>query len=591
MKVRCSHCNAAFAVDDAKVTGKKFAFDCPKCGNNVVIDNRSRTHSTASESQKAVLSGTGLDNNPVSFSNNIAAGLDDESSVNFPPVEEMGGASLNQSGSIMDDDFEDEIEPEIDLSVLQNLAGANQKNSVSDDDLLSSDFSSDIVEEDLSYAGHTAPVEDITGSSEDDDESLTIDLDSLDIDLAETEEVSAGESPDLMLVGNDLEDSERLSLPIEAIEAETSTGIPSDDEDESLTLDLESLDIPLEESTEFKEGEKIDDLSSRLSLEDAGLSIDDVESSEVIVPFDEEITADLAGAETEFEEEKPFSSESIINEIDEFVSAERPLCDEFNDEPLPEIDIDRFGGTSHITENDYAGSPAAPAEDQFLDIESRKKYDQYENDLNSYNAETIAASGGGYINFSIDYSFHYSRLRAVLRILLVYYITYIPYYVIGVIYSLISGVVGSLNQLLVLFSGKRERDFSLMQEQTLRFTSSLYASVLNVIEEKPPFGGKSNIDHQLQFRVIYPPNYSRILAFLRLSVVGILLLSLPHLILLLVMTVGMSLISVVSLFYTVFTGRWPSLLFDFMVRYLRYWTTINAYMCGLIDTYPSFRFE
>ncbi|HNX60812.1 MAG TPA: DUF4389 domain-containing protein, partial [Spirochaetota bacterium] len=272
------------------------------------------------------------------------------------------------------------------------------------------------------------------------------------------------------------------------------------------------------------------------------------------------------------------------------VSEERPLSDEFIDEELPEIDIDRYGG-SVPEESAFEKIPSAPAEDQFLDIESQKKFDQYESDLNRNDAESVAASGGGYINFSIDYSFHYSRIRALLRLLIVYHITFIPYYVIGFIYSLISGVVGALNQLLILFSGKRERDFSLMQEQTLRYLSSLYASLLNVIEEKPPFGGKSDIDHQLQFRIVYPPRYSRILAFMRLSIVGITILALPHLILLLVMTIGMSLISIISLVFTIFTGRWPSLLFDFMVRYLRYWTTINAYICGLIDTYPSFRFE
>ena len=53
----------------------------------------------------------------------------------------------------------------------------------------------------------------------------------------------------------------------------------------------------------------------------------------------------------------------------------------------------------------------------------------------------------------------------------------------------------------------------------------------------------------------------------------------------------MILIAFVSLVYTVIMGRWPSLTFDFMVRYLRYKANISAYVFGLIDTYPSFRFE
>ncbi len=587
MKVRCSHCNAAFAVDDAKVTGKKFAFDCPKCGNNVVIDNRVHSQSAAVDTMKTATASAEKNVFPEvadQFVPETAAAEDTSFGLNEP------GATDSISEEPGFDDFEEELEPEIDLSVLQNLQSSEKKGSLSDDDLLAADFSSDIIEEDLSSAGHTAPVEDITGSAAEEDESLTIDLDSLDIDLAEPEEVQAGASPDLTL-SEDSEESERISLPVEDIEAEAASVSGAEDEDESLTLDLDALDIPLEESTEFKEGEKIEEDTSRLSLGDAGLSVDDVESSEGVIPFDENITADLETPVPSFEdEEKPFSTESIVSDIDKFVSEERPLSDEFNDEELPEIDIDRYGG-SIPEESDFEKIPSVPAEDQFLDIESQKKFDQYEDDLNRYDAESVAASGGGYVNFTIDYSFHYSRIRALLRLLLVYYITFVPYYVIGFIYSLISGVVGALNQLLVLFTGNRERDFSLMQEQTLRYLSSLYASLLNVIEEKPPFGGKSDIDHQLQFRIVYPPRYSRILAFMRLSIVGITLLALPHLILLLVMTIGMSLIAIISLVFTIFTGRWPSLLFDFMVRYLRYWTAINAYICGLIDTYPSFRFE
>ena len=40
MIVKCSDCQASYSVDDSKVTNKKFGFSCPKCGANVIIDNR-----------------------------------------------------------------------------------------------------------------------------------------------------------------------------------------------------------------------------------------------------------------------------------------------------------------------------------------------------------------------------------------------------------------------------------------------------------------------------------------------------------------------------------------------------------------------
>ena len=130
-----------------------------------------------------------------------------------------------------------------------------------------------------------------------------------------------------------------------------------------------------------------------------------------------------------------------------------------------------------------------------------------------------------------------------------------------------------------------------MQEQTLRYGISLFASMLNIVEDKPGFGGKKDVDYQLQMCIVYPPKYSRFLSLLRLSVIGIYVASLPHIVLLSILTVGMLPISVISLLYTVIAGRWPSIMFDFMVRYFRYLTGVSAYIRGLVDTYPSFRFE
>ena len=131
----------------------------------------------------------------------------------------------------------------------------------------------------------------------------------------------------------------------------------------------------------------------------------------------------------------------------------------------------------------------------------------------------------------------------------------------------------------------------MLQEQSLRYGLSIYASLLNVVEDKPPFTGKKSVDYQLQFSVLYPPKYSRVLAFLRLTGVGIMVLALPHLLLFAVLSVGMVLICFVSLLFTIIAGHWPSLTFDFMVRYLRYSANIAGYVYGLVDTYPSFRFE
>ena len=390
------------------------------------------------------------------------------------------------------------------------------------------------------------------------------------------------------------------SLEIETLpEEEQTASASSDDDDESITLDLESLDIALEESDEIHPSQKVEEDESRLSLNDAGLTLDDVEAQGMTPeeePQDDELhlSLDEMNGGIDLDEINSFedteTASGIGDEIDAFTDQE-VISDSYTSDMLPEVDLERFGTIKESAESSFASAPAAPVEDQYLDIESKKGYSRYENDLRSYDTETTAASGGGYVNFSVDYAFHYSRLKAFLRLIGVYYFTFIPHIVVLGIYSAIAAVTGTINWILVLFSGSREKDFSMMQEQTIRYAHSLMASMLNVIEDKPSFAGKKNIDYQLQYSIVYPPSYSRFFAFLRLTGVGIIIAALPHLLLLAILSVGMMLISLVSLIYTVIMGRWPSMTFDFMVRYLRYSANISAFVFGLIDTYPSFRFE
>jgi len=52
MIVKCTNCEAAYSVDDSKVENKKFAFTCPKCSTENIIDNRVTV--SALSSKKAV---------------------------------------------------------------------------------------------------------------------------------------------------------------------------------------------------------------------------------------------------------------------------------------------------------------------------------------------------------------------------------------------------------------------------------------------------------------------------------------------------------------------------------------------------------
>jgi predicted Zn finger-like uncharacterized protein len=599
MKVKCSHCSTSYSVDDSKVTGKKFGFDCPKCGTNVVIDNRAKDEPAPAPavspeidfSDSALSSDFSFNEPAAELSASAPSDMDflnNELSSPFslneaaPADNSFSGALDSEPQTQIDDDFE----PEIDLSVLQN-------GNTLDDDILSADFSAGIPEEDLSLTSFSAPlsVEEIPSSVKSDslepeeDENITIDLNSLDIDLAEPEEMPIA---DFSSLDDNDPDSEKIIID-EAILAEASAtaSVHNDDDDESITLDLDSLDIPLEEDGTVKEGlsaVSVED-DTRLSLNDAGISFDQVaeENTEPLVVSDEDnfhLTLDEIDDSIDIDDINRFTEPALGSSFQP--EAELSIYEAMQDKPLPEVDIDRFATITSFTRD-------SADDDKFLDIENSQPEEDFS--AQDFNDEQVASVGGGYVDFSIDYALHYSRLKAALRLFGLYNIIFIPHLFVTIIYSIVSGIINFLNTLITLFSGSRERDFSLLQENFLRYSITLMASLVNVTEEYPAFGGRKDIDSQIQLNITYPPKSSRILAFMRLTVVSIVLAALPHLLLLTILSVGMSLISFFSLIFVIFAGRWPSIMFDFMVRYLRYLSSVSAYMSGLVDTYPSFRFE
>ena len=197
----------------------------------------------------------------------------------------------------------------------------------------------------------------------------------------------------------------------------------------------------------------------------------------------------------------------------------------------------------------------------------------------------------GSVNLSIDYSLRCSSLAALARLFGLYYIRLIPHLIVALIYTLVSIVVGALNWMLTLLGAGFQEDFLEIQENTLRYLISIDACAKGVVEDAPIFAGRKSIDHSIQFEIVYPVVFSRFLALLRLSVIGILLAVLPHLILLVVLSLGGIFIFLIGIISVFAIKRWPNVLFDFMVRYYRYAASVFSFIFGLVDKYPSFKFE
>lgn len=733
MIVKCTECHASYSVDDSKVDNKKFGFSCPKCGTNVIIDNRIKEpvefpdhemDDLARESREERVfhdnfSDTSLSSGPVESSSDdlgelIVDGsefdmdsadkprikddaspgttsdlegfdnMEDIGDINFDePVQKKKSGSSEESFALpLDDepltidDFESTGDLSLELSpedtgtisdfddeeihpkeegVRVNISEEDLLDNKDFDDLNSLDITDEDfkpLEEDVAQKSKTRagqPVSDelsfdddildtgesditeidldtdTAGSGETDaDESITIDLDSLDIQLEEATPAGKTEFSD---TSSSLADEKDISIDIEGSgdfdfnEELTSSvsedTVPSDaefnnidfdsvdesaierttetDDDQDLTLDLDSLDITLDEIEEFKEGVQVDD-DERLTIEDAGLTIDELESVKAEYT-EEEDDEDLKLSIDEIDPD--LRVEDLAPEISEL--GHEPLFEQISEDELPEIDFDQLDDEESLSSRDDTippfsmdtasgrSEPAAGITDKadYLDIETRERYESAL-DVDEEQRDTVPR---GIVNFSIDYSLRYSRIGAILRLLGLYHVALIPHFIILLIYSILSNIVGVFNWLIVLFTGQQVEDFSGVQEKTLRYMLATNACMTNTVEEPPQFTGQKNIDHSLQLNVIYPAKPSKNIAFLRLTGIGIVIVALPHIVLFTLLTLGSTIIALVGIISIIATGSWPNILFDFMVRYYRYAANVLAFLIGLVDKYPSFRFE
>ncbi|OHD68977.1 MAG: hypothetical protein A2W19_07070 [Spirochaetes bacterium RBG_16_49_21] len=693
MIVRCTSCNTAFSVDDGKVENKRFAFTCPKCDNENMVDNRKgrrrafNAPPAAAEAERGArkpaavgqrardeafadasvepadlppmddlsselplddyypeseldaqkIKALSREESPAATEMKLAPGGDESEKSVFEELgdisefksdtemikDEMESVSeIKDSGDFRESDIDellskdeqviiDEFEPLTEeaaaapgpdtKSPLEEEIKTEEvfpKDHTKEDESVTIDLDSldiDIDQEagDILKKKSEAPAESRdaearvrsadAGLPREDDENITIDLDTLDIDVEEEKQISEGESRSEL----DLDISDFSEETIKELEDTTEK---KDDED--LTLDLDSLDISLDESGETKEGEIVDE-DEKLTLEDAGLSLDDLTTDELSsVSGDLEKTPeeDITLSLDEIDESPGSNTiDRELEEVETILSEPAIAGDERIEDfdELSEIDLDEnleISGTDEMSESFSISEP----EDELIKIADRTEAWPKKGGLLEELSDIVPR---GAINFSIDYSIKYSRIGALLRLSGLYFIGLIPHYVAFFVYHLLSFILGFLNYIIIMFTGKNVEDFSEIQENSLRYLLSISSSLIGIVDETPVFAGRSNIDHPIQMRITYPPGYSRSLAFLRITIVGIILAAAPHLMVLILLGAVLPVLSLVGLLSVLVTGRWPHPLFDFMTRYHRYAAAVLAFSIGIIDEYPAFRFK
>lgn len=172
---------------------------------------------------------------------------------------------------------------------------------------------------------------------------------------------------------------------------------------------------------------------------------------------------------------------------------------------------------------------------------------------------------------------------------LVKWILLIPHYVLLVFLWLALLVLTIVAFFAILFTGRYPRGIFDFNVGVMRWgwRVSYYGYSALGTDRYPPFTLGEAPDYPARFEVAYPERLSRGLVLVKWW-----LLAIPHYILVGIFTRG--LISILTLFAAVanlFTGRYPSGIFDFVLGLDRWVARVFAYAALMTDEYPPFRLD
>lgn len=180
------------------------------------------------------------------------------------------------------------------------------------------------------------------------------------------------------------------------------------------------------------------------------------------------------------------------------------------------------------------------------------------------------------VQYDITYSESRSRLTTLVRPVLA-----IPHLVVANLLLRVAQVLGVIQWVVVLFTGKRNRGLFDLQNQWLGYGASTYSYVGVMFDRFPPFVTLNGLD-EMRYELQYTEDANRLTNLLRL------IWAIPALIIGTVIVVVGTLVTIISWITIVITGKHPRSMFDFLVKVHRYAVRLNAYLLLMTDTYPKY---
>ncbi|MFA5774776.1 MAG: DUF4389 domain-containing protein [Ilumatobacteraceae bacterium] len=178
-------------------------------------------------------------------------------------------------------------------------------------------------------------------------------------------------------------------------------------------------------------------------------------------------------------------------------------------------------------------------------------------------------------NVSIQYGESRNRATSAFRIFLA-----IPHFLVLGAWGSLAQTLGFLQWWFILFTGKRNSGLWNMQNSWLGYELRAYGYICLLFDKWPAFGDLPQ-GEPTSYDFLYDQKADRTSSFFRL------IMLVPALIVFLVLFIASVFVLLASWFAILFTGKQPRGCFDFILKTLRYWLSLEAYGLLMTDAYPK----
>ena len=180
------------------------------------------------------------------------------------------------------------------------------------------------------------------------------------------------------------------------------------------------------------------------------------------------------------------------------------------------------------------------------------------------------------IGYDVTYQEQRNRLTTAFRFILA-----IPHLIVSQVWGYLAQIVGVIQWFIIVFTGKRNQGLWNLQQSWLGYYSRVVGYLSLLYDPYPAFGTEPG-NAPVRTEISYEESANRLTSGLRF------LWIIPAVIVAIFVGIASAVVTLISWFAILFTGKQSRGMWDFVLKSVRYTLQLQSYALLMTDDYPKF---